>query len=1016
MATRNTATQKGRTADDGPTLVIVESPTKARTLGKFLGKPFIVEASVGHVRDLVEKKSEVPKNHRHHGKPWAGYGVNIENHFEPLEEIYIVPDRKKQQIADLKKELKRAQRLYLATDDDREGESISWHLKEVLELDAKMPVERLVFHEITQEAIEDALKHPRPIDDNLVVAQRARRVIDRLYGWDVSDVLRRKLIVGNEERSALSAGRVQSVALRMLVQRERERMAFKVSTWWDLTARFRKPDDAGDGFQAGLVRVGERRVAEGRDFDDITGALKDPAVLLLDAAAAGALAERLRDRPAKVAAVQVRPQTLRPYAPFTTSTLQQEANRKLRFSARHTMSTAQQLYESGFITYMRTDSTTLSEQALAAARELIDQQYGPEFLPKQPRRYQTKTANAQEAHEAIRPAGTHFQPIKTVEAAMGRDAGRLYELIWKRTVASQMVDAQVDQTTVDIAVDDVLFRATGRVTRFAGFLMAYVEGSDDPDQALDARDRPLPALKQGEQLAWAEPPIAPERHETRPPARLTDASLVKALEEKGIGRPSTYAAILQKLEDRYTTRRGQALVPTFLAMAVVRVLENHMPHLVDYGFTAEMESELDAIARGELKPSTYLRRFYEDGLQLNGEVGRVPGLKPLVGQVRDRIDPAEACRVPIGQTEDGTAVDVRIGRYGAFLKLGDKTANVPNELAPDEMTVVKALELIEARQKGDAPFGEDPATGERIFLRNGRFGWYLQRGVASAEEGAEKPKMVSLSKGMDPQTLDLATALAQLTLPRTLGEMAGKGPVIAKTGRFGDYVDCNGETRSLPPGRLAAQVTLDEAVALLSKPKAGQRGLLRELGPHDGKMVAVWQGRFGPYVTDGATNRTIPRGVDPDAVTLAQALEWLANTATARAGKVLGQDPDTGAEVRLIDGRFGPYLTNGAVNASLARGTPADAMTLESALDRLRHFGKPVKQKGRRGKGKATATKVAAPAKTPAKAHKKPKAPGPSKVEVVTKAVKKVGEPTPAATPARKPVVRRAGGRPGAKA
>lgn len=969
----------------GPVLVIVESPTKARTLGRFLGKPYIVEASVGHVRDLVERKADLAEGDERRSARWVNYGVNLDNHFEPLEEIYFVPPDKKRQIDTLKAALKTAGQLYLATDDDREGEAISWHLREVLDPKRKVPTSRLVFHEITKEAIDHAIAHPRPLDEHLVVAQRARRIVDRLYGWDVSRLLWGKI------KPSLSAGRVQSVALRMLVERERQRIAFVTAAWWDVTGRFAPQRDA-TAFDAGLLRVGDRKLADGRDFDDVTGQLKDPRVLQLDEAGARALAERLAGRPARVKSKDVRPQTLRPYPPFTTSTLQQEANRKLRMSARDAMRVAQQLYESGFITYMRTDSTTLSEQALQAARTLISAQYGPANLPPKPRRYQTKSANAQEAHEAIRPAGTHFQPVDAVASAMGRDAARLYDLIWKRTVASQMVDAQVEQTTLDIAVDDAVFRATGRVTRNPGFLLAYVEGSDDPEAALDARDRPLPALEAGDALIWGQPPVRVDGHETRPPARLTDASLVKSLEEQGIGRPSTYAAILQNLLDKeYAFRKGQALVPTFLGMAVVAMLEKHMPHLVDYGFTAEMESRLDAVARGEAKAGAYLRAFYEDGFAQVGDSGPVPGLSKLLETVRDRIDPAEASAVPIGSAPSGEAVVVRIGRFGAFVKIGDRTASVPEEQAPDELTVARAVEMIEARQKGDAPLGTDPTTGEAVYLRNGRFGWYLQlggpaNGSAKTEDGAKEPRRVSLSKGMEPGALDLETALAQLALPRELGDDPRTGKaVVAKTGRFGDFVESDGQTRSLDVGVLAARITLTEALAALRQPKAGQRAMLRALGTHADKAIELWNGRYGPYVTDGAANKTLPKGTAVDGVTLAHALALLDGAAAQKAGRTLGKDPDGGGEVRLLDGRFGPYVTNGTLNASLARGTQPDDLTLEGALDRLRHFGKPPKAKPRRGTkraatgprtgaqtGKRTA-KQAAPAKTVA-AKNSPKA------------------------------------------
>jgi len=992
----------------GKALVIVESPTKATTLRKYLGDGFLVEASVGHIRDLVTKKTELGAGDPRRDQPWVHYGVNVDNGFEPLEEIYLVPPEKKRQIDTLKHALAEADRLYLATDDDREGEAISWHLLEVLK--PKVPAERLVFHEITKEAVAQALTHTRKLDQDLVVAQRTRRVVDRLFGWDVSEVLWRKIKPG------LSAGRVQSVALRLLVQRERERMAFVSSTYWDLIAKF-VTRQHHETFEANLARVGGKRVASGKDFDDTTGKLTAKDAVVLDQAAARALAGRLAGQPGRVEKVEIKPQVLRPYPPFTTSTLQQEGSRKLRFTARQTMQVAQKLYESGFITYMRTDSTTLSEQALTAARGLIRDQYGADYLPAQPRRYQTKSANAQEAHEAIRPAGTQFPSMTEVEHAMGRDASRLYELIWKRTVASQMVDAQVEQTTVDVAVDDALFRSSGRTTRFAGFLKAYVEGSDDPDQMLSDRDRTLPILKAGDALEWGEPPLEPKGHETKPPARLTDASLVKALEDKGIGRPSTYAAILQNLLDKaYCFRRGSsALVPTFMGMAVIQMLETYMPHLVDYNFTAEMEARLDAIARGEVKCAAYLRGFYEDGFPAINAHGPVQGLCGLLSGVRDRIDPVTASSVFIGKIQPDEAVNVRIGRFGTFVKAGERTANVPDDTAPDELTVAAALELIEKKARGEAPLGQDPQSGEPIFLRNGRFGWYLQRGAAGKAEGAPKPQMVSLSKGMKPEEVNIDKALLQLTLPRTLGKSPKSGQaVLATVGRYGDYIKCGEDTRTLPPGQWATSVTLEEALALLARPRsvAGKEHV-RDIGARsrDGAMLSLWTGRYGLYVTDGKVNKTLSDKHDPDTLTVELADALLAEAKQAREGKLMGADPATGAEVRLLDGRFGPYLTDGKTNASLARGTSKDDLTLEEALDRLKHFGKPVKKKaGARG----AARKAAAPAKAAKTSLAKPGVATAKKASakkaVAAKKAPTTAAPVQAATAtaaAPRPVVRR---------
>ena len=931
----------------GNVLVIVESPTKANTIRKFLGEGYEVEASVGHVRDLVERKTDLPEGDPRRDQKWIKYGVNTENGFETLEEVYLVPAQKKRQVALLKQALKRADQLFLATDDDREGEAISWHLAE--ELEPKIPVHRLVFHEITREAIANALANPRELDVNLVSAQRTRRVIDRLYGWDVSEVLWRKIKPG------LSAGRVQSVALRLLVERERERIAFVRADWSSVHANLLQ---AKEGFEAHLTQVDGQRVATGKDFDAATG---EPrlGVLVLDRAAAVSLVNGLQTGSAVVQQVETKPQTLRPAPPFTTSTLQQEANRKLRWSARQTMQTAQRLYENGHITYMRTDSVTLSTQAIDAARHLIAEQYGAAFLPAKPRQYQTKVANAQEAHEAIRPAGTRFASPTEVAAAVSNDEARLYDLIWKRTVASQMADAQVEQTSVDIGVQasdggqKALLRASGRVTRFAGFLKAYVEGSDDPEATLADRDDALPALKVGDHLQWGDPPLHAQHHTTQPPARLSDATLVKALEEKGIGRPSTYAAILQNLLDKvYCFRKGQALVPTFMGMAVVTMIRNHMPHLVDYAFTARMEERLDRIASGEDDVSAYLRGFYSDGLDFGGE--HVAGLRQMLAAVRDKIDPQEASSVTLQHPGQPPLV-VRIGKYGTFVKLGERSATVPDDVAPDEMTLARAEQLIEQKAKGDAPLGSDPASGRPVYLKNGRFGWFLQLGAN--DEPIEDRKNASLSKGMEPESVDLVLALRQLTLPKVLGSDAASGqPVTAHAGRYGDYVQLVEERRNLTPGRFAVDATFEEAIALLAKPKSrGGREHLRDIGQTaEGLTVAVWSGRFGPYVTDGTRNATI-KVTELETIALARALELLAAADKARTGDVLGTDPQTNQPVRLLAGRFGPYVTNGAVNASLARGTQPEEINLEMALDRLRHFGKPAKTKGKGRGAKANA-------------------------------------------------------------
>lgn len=985
-------------------LVIVESPTKASTIRKYLGDGFEVEASVGHVRDLVTKRTEMADNDARRGEAWIKYGVNVDNGFEPLEEVYRVPAQKKRQIDALKRSLADADALYLATDDDREGESISWHLLE--ELKPKVPVYRLVFREITKRAIQGALEHPRTLDMDLVNAQRARRIVDRLFGWDVSQVLWRKIKPG------LSAGRVQSVALRMLVGRENERMAFHSSVYWDLDAKLL----AGDAtVSATLQRVGGQRIVSGRDFDATTGVRKDSDALLLDDAAAAALLERLQGARARVATLEVKPLTRKPAAPFTTSTLQQEANRKLRMSAQQTMRVAQALYEKGLISYMRTDSTRLADEAIAAAAAAVTERFGAARLADGPRIYETRAAGAQEAHEAIRPAGDRFAAPDELSGDVSDQERRLYDLIWRRTLASQMADAQLEQTTVDITVEpsqgaDATFRASGRTVRSDGFLAVMAAIDDESDE------RKLPVLAVGDELRWAEPDaLAANEHRTRPPARLNDATLVRTLEENGIGRPSTYAAIIQGLLDRgYCFRRGNALVPTFMGLAVTRMLERWMPHLVDYAFTALMEGQLDAIARGEEASGRYLRGFYRDGF---GEgAAHVQGLTDLLDQVRDQIDPAEASGVPIGSL-NGEPVVVRIGRYGTFVKIGERTASVPDDTAPDELTPEKAMELVEAKERGDAPLGQTE-DGVDVFLRNGRYGWYLQLGAKG--EGDERPKIVSLSKGMAPESVDMALALRQLELPRALGKHPRTGVAVeACVGRYGDYLRMGEETRTLPPGTLAVDVAPETAFAILDRPRSRSGNeMVREIGSRaDGTMISLWQGRWGLYITDGKTNFNL-RDEDPDGVDVAKAEVLLAKAAEERAGRLVGVNPETNAEIRVMRGPFGHYLTDGAVNASLPRGLEPDEVDLPFALVRMVEYGKPVKAKKGAGKrkaagdtgakatskaaGKAKAAKAAAGEDAGAKAAAKPKAASKAKPAAKTKAAAKA-KPAPKAGLAAQP-------------
>jgi DNA topoisomerase-1 len=862
---------KKAAARQNNSLVIVESPAKARTISRFLGPGYAIEASIGHIRDLPQGAKEIPPEYK--GEKWAHLGVNVESRFEP---VYIVPVDKKKQVRKLKDLLKTASDLYLATDEDREGEAISWHLCEVL--DPKVPVHRLVFHEITKEAILDALAHPRQIDEDLVRAQEARRIIDRLYGYEVSPLLWRKV------RPKLSAGRVQSVAVRLIVDRERQRMAFTAASFWDLIGGFAK--HSGEGFQATLKSVGGRSLPSSRDFDPATGKLKDPKFLLLDEREAGELVARLRQAEPKVIELEDRPYTSRPYPPFTTSTLQQEANRKFGFTARQTMQLAQSLYENGHITYMRTDSTNLASVAIDAARDLILQQYGREYVPAPPRLYATKVKNAQEAHEAIRPAGHPFELPETMRSNLASDAFRLFDLIWKRTVASQMADARGHRVTIAIGVDDAVFEVSGTIIDFPGYLRAYVEGSDDPEAQLAERDTLLPAVVVGEVLRWLQ--LDAKGHTTQPPNRYSEAALTRALEEIGIGRPSTYASIIETiLARRYVFKRGNALVPTWTAFAVTQLLEEHLPDLVDYAFTAQMEDELDAISRGELERLDYLKSFYF------GEAK--PGLKSQLQNKLDEINARDVSRIRIGtpsvEGTPGALVNVRVGRFGPFVEQGEpdqegyRRASLPEDMAPDELTLAAALKLLDQAAQGDEPLGLCPETGKPVFLKTGRFGPYVQRGKPQDEE---KPQNASLLRGMRPEDVTLEVALKLLTLPRTLGAHPTSGePVIAQNGRFGPYVKAGTETRSLPGGISPLEVTLQEALDLLAQPKAARGGRGRrkepiktfEASPVTGEPVQLLAGRYGPYVTDGTTNASLPKSLPPEELTLDRALELLADRA-----------------------------------------------------------------------------------------------------------------------------------------
>ena len=871
--------QGGGGRGTGTRLVIVESPAKAKTIAGYLGGGYVVESSIGHIRDLP-RASEVPAKYK--GEPWAKLGVNIERGFEPL---YVVNSDKKQQVQKLKKLLAEADELYLATDEDREGEAIAWHLREVLK--PKVPVHRMVFNEITPDAIRAAAANPRDLNLLLVDAQETRRILDRLYGYEVSPVLWKKVMPG------LSAGRVQSVATRLVVERERERIAFVPAHYWDIQAEFdtgRDVEGEPRTFKAGLVSVDGKRVAQGRDFA-ADGTLKTRDVLHLDEDAARSLAERLTGRPFEVRSVERKPYTRKPYPPFRTTTLQQEASRKLGFSAKYTMSVAQKLYENGFITYMRTDSITLSETAIAAARRQATTLFGAQYVPDKPRVYQSKVKNAQEAHEAIRPAGEVFRT--PAETGLTGDQFRLYELIWKRTIASQMKNAEGQSVSVRVAGtsgggEAAEFGATGKTITFHGFLKAYVESADDPSTDRDDQERRLPALTEGDGLAARS--VQAEGHSTRPPARYTEASLVKELEDREIGRPSTYASIIGTIIDRgYVFKKGTALVPSFLAFAVINLLEQHFGNLVDYDFTAHMEDGLDEIARGEAERVRWLERFYF------GDGEGSEGLKELVGDIGD-IDAKGISSFPIA----GTDIMVRVGRYGPYLDRNGERVNIPEDMAPDELTAEKAEELF-AQPTGDRELGVDPETGHVIVAKSGRFGPYvteiLPEQEASSEGGegrsakrktkqsAPKPRTASLFKSMSLDTVTLEDALKLLSLPRLVGELDGE-PVTAHNGRYGPYLKKGadkGESRSLGSEEELFTITLEEAKELFAQPKQRGRGRastapLRELGedPVTGKPVVVKQGRFGPYVTDGETNASLRKGDEVESVTIQRAAELLA--------------------------------------------------------------------------------------------------------------------------------------------
>ena len=915
-------------------LVIVESPTKAKTIGQYLGDEYEVVASVGHIRDLAEP-SELPPELKK--GPFGKFAVDVEHDFEPY---YVVNENKKKTVTDLKRALKEADEVWLATDEDREGEAIAWHLLEVLK--PKVPVKRMVFHEITREAIEQAKSNTRDIDTALVDAQETRRILDRLYGYDVSPVLWRK--VGPK----LSAGRVQSAATRLVVDRERERLAFVTASYWDLVALLDAAEEGAataSGFRARLARVDGAPVASGRDFTDkgvLSGKAARAGVVALDEASARSLAERLLQpgAAARVASIETKPLTRRPAAPFTTSTLQQEASRKLHFTSRQTMSLAQSLYENGHITYMRTDSTSLSQQAVQAARTQAARLYGEASVPAEPRRYKSSSKNAQEAHEAIRPAGEVFATPDELAGKLGSAEHRLYELIWKRTIASQMADASGSTATVTVAVElpgegpaRIELTASGTVITFRGFLAAYEEGKDEKRHASDSQtDETLPELVVGQQLRVAE--AEPKGHETAPPPRYTEASLTKKLEELGIGRPSTYTSILSTIMDRgYVTKRGEALVPAWVAFAVVRLLEDHFGDLVEYDFTAAMEEDLDRIAAGERDRADWLRGFY-----FGTDAYR--GLRNVVDNLGE-IDARAINSIPITE-----AITLRIGRYGPYLEVIDergelaedgsrkpRIVNLPEGMAPDELTPDRARELAEAPEVGDRVLGVHPRTGKTIVVKDGRFGPYVTEveeepesspPKGKAKAAAAKPRTASLFSSMDPATIELDTAVQLLDLPRVVGVDPESGEEItAQNGRYGPYLRKGSDSRSLPDEASIFTIDLAGALELYAQPKYGGRratsSALKEFDndPVSGKPIRVKDGRFGPYVTDGETNATIPRAETVEEITFERAVQLLAD----KRAKAASAPPKRGA--RSSSARATKTRSTAARGAGGAKGRSA---------------------------------------------------------------------------------------------
>ncbi|MCL2933353.1 MAG: type I DNA topoisomerase [Trichodesmium sp. MAG_R03] len=870
------------------TLVIVESPTKARTIRSYLPSDYRVEASMGHVRDLPPSADEIPEKFK--GEKWSQLGVNVESDFEP---IYVVPKDKKKTVKELKDALKEADELVLATDEDREGESISWHLLQLLK--PKVPTKRMVFHEITPEAIRRAIDNCRNIDEQLVKAQETRRILDRLYGYTLSPVLWKKIAWG------LSAGRVQSVAVRLLVNRERQRQAFKQGGYWDLKASLEQEKTP---FESKLITLRGTKIATGNDFDENTGKIAQSRnVILLDEAQAEALKEQLQDKLWTVNSVDERAVKRKPSPPFTTSTLQQEANRKLRMGARQAMRTAQSLYERGFITYMRTDSVHLSDEAITAARSCVEKMYGLEYLSPEPRQYTTKSKGAQEAHEAIRPAGKTFRTPQ--ETGLKDKEFALYDLIWKRTVACQMADSRQTHITVNLQVEDAGFRSNGKRIDFPGFLRAYVEGSDDPEAALENQEVPLPGMKQGDHPTCKE--IEVVGHETQPPARFTEASLVKTLESEGIGRPSTYATVIGTIVDRgYAKLQSNALVPTFTAFAVTTLLEKHFPEFVDVKFTARMEQTLDDISTGEAQWLPYLKKFYF------GE----SGLDTQIKEQENKIDPKLARTIELDNLDANSEMTYRIciGKFGAYIEAenGENIvkASIPEDLTPSDLDLEQIDKLLKQKTEGPEELGIHPEEDKPIYIMTGRYGPYVQLGDES-EGSQKKPKRASLPKGVNMEDVNLDLAVGLLSLPRTLGTHPETGCKIqANFGRFGPYIvhdqgkESGKDYRSLKAEDDVLTITLERALELLAKPKRVRRGspkaapLLKDLGKHpeDGEAVGVYDGPYGPYVKYGKVNVSLPKDISVEDVTLEKALELLQDKASSKKPVRDGKSTQSKAE------------------------------------------------------------------------------------------------------------------------